>query len=249
MDSKTKKRLLKEIQKEYKHPIDGGLIQWDEENIFKCHAIINGPEDTPYSNGFYIFEFDFSERNYPFKPPYVVFKTTGENTPQKRSKKLLPNCRFNPNLYETGKVCVSFLGTWAGPGWVSTMNTQSMFITLQSLLNDNPIQNEPGFEKYTKTSKQAREYNLIIKHANIRVAVLNTILNPPVKLTDEMREYINTKFLENYDKYIDICTAEEKCKYNKKVIRAPIYSWKEYIDFNFLKKQLKDVKKMIEEQQ
>ena len=24
--------------------------------------------------------------------------------------------RFNPNLYNDGKVCLSILGTWAGPG-------------------------------------------------------------------------------------------------------------------------------------
>ncbi len=25
--------------------------------------------------------------------------------------------RFNPNLYNCGKVCLSLLGTWSGPSW------------------------------------------------------------------------------------------------------------------------------------
>ena len=31
--------------------------------------------------------------------------------------------RFNPNLYNCGKVCLSLLGTWSGPGWVPGEST------------------------------------------------------------------------------------------------------------------------------
>lgn len=31
--------------------------------------------------------------------------------------------RFNPNLYNCGKVCLSLLGTWAGPGWDPAAST------------------------------------------------------------------------------------------------------------------------------
>ena len=31
--------------------------------------------------------------------------------------------RLNPNLYEDGKVCLSLLGTWNGPGWDSKTST------------------------------------------------------------------------------------------------------------------------------
>jgi hypothetical protein len=31
--------------------------------------------------------------------------------------------RLNPNLYHDGKVCLSLLGTWSGPGWVPGQST------------------------------------------------------------------------------------------------------------------------------
>ena len=31
--------------------------------------------------------------------------------------------RFNPNLYDCGKVCLSLLGTWSGPSWDPTAST------------------------------------------------------------------------------------------------------------------------------
>jgi len=67
--------------------------------------MIAGPEGTPYEGG--LFEFDcFMPLEYPNTPPLVHLCTTGGGT-----------VRFNPNLYNCGKVCLSLLGTWPGR-WV-----------------------------------------------------------------------------------------------------------------------------------
>ena len=64
--------------------------------------MIAGPEGTPYEGG--LFEFDcFMPLDYPNVPPLVHLRTTGGG-----------RVRFNPNLYNCGKVCLSLLGTWAG---------------------------------------------------------------------------------------------------------------------------------------
>jgi baculoviral IAP repeat-containing protein 6 len=64
--------------------------------------MIAGPEDTPYAGG--LFEFDcFMPIDYPHKPPLIHLRTTGRGA-----------VRFNPNLYNCGKVCLSLLGTWPG---------------------------------------------------------------------------------------------------------------------------------------
>ena len=64
--------------------------------------MIARPEGTPYSGG--LFEFDcFIPLEYPNKPPLFHLRTTGGGT-----------VRFNPNLYNNGKVCLSLLGTLAG---------------------------------------------------------------------------------------------------------------------------------------
>ncbi len=64
--------------------------------------LITGPRGTPYANG--CFEFDvYFPPDYPQSPPLVHLLTTGNGT-----------VRFNPNLYNDGKVCLSILNTWHG---------------------------------------------------------------------------------------------------------------------------------------
>ena len=65
-------------------------------------ALIIGPEDTPYDSGAFVFDVYFPA-NYPGSPPTVLLRTTGGGS-----------VRFNPNLYNCGKVCLSLLGTWGG---------------------------------------------------------------------------------------------------------------------------------------
>ena len=60
------------------------------------------PEDTPYTGGCYQFDIYFPVK-YPHSAPMVNFRTTGGGI-----------VRFNPNLYQCGKVCLSLLGTWEG---------------------------------------------------------------------------------------------------------------------------------------
>lgn len=74
----------------------------DEGRCDIMKILITGPEDSPYQNG--CFEFDlFFPSTYPFSPPKLTFLTTGAG-----------EVRFNPNLYQDGKVCLSILNTWEG---------------------------------------------------------------------------------------------------------------------------------------
>ncbi len=65
-------------------------------------CIIMGPEDTPYEGGCFIFDI-MCGPSYPSAAPKVLLFTTGGGS-----------VRFNPNLYNCGKVCLSLLGTWSG---------------------------------------------------------------------------------------------------------------------------------------
>ena len=60
--------------------------------------------------------------------------------------------RLNPNMYESGKVCLNILNTWTGKGnevWNPTSsNILQIFVSIQRLvLNAKPYFNEPGYEK------------------------------------------------------------------------------------------------------
>ena len=78
------------------------FLRTDDDRPTLMKVLITGPEETPYSGGCFVFDFFFPGK-YPASPPQVNFRTTGNGS-----------VRFNPNLYNCGKVCLSLLGTWEG---------------------------------------------------------------------------------------------------------------------------------------
>jgi len=83
------------------------FVRADATRMDLLRALIIGPEGTPYQDGCFLFDI-WLPPQYPTVPPLIKFRTT------------YGNCiRFNPNLYSEGKVCLSLLGTWAGPGWTT----------------------------------------------------------------------------------------------------------------------------------
>ena len=160
-------RDLKEIQRMNLSEL-GIHIHFDEEDMLFAKAIIIGPKGTPYENGILYFKIEFP-KNYPFSPPKVKYMSSSKN-------------RIHPNLYVglphnnfEGKVCLSIINTWSGPKWTSIMHIGSILISIQSLLDNNPLRNEPGFEFdvswKNKLYNQIVEYNtyehLIIKNCSM----------------------------------------------------------------------------------
>ncbi len=153
----AQKRITKDIKNFINSDLNnvGIYCHFDDSNIKNVKALIIGPKNTPYENGFYLFDINF-ENDYPFSPPKVKFLTYEYGI------------RFNPNLYINGKVCLSILGTWSGPGWTTCLNLNTVLLSIQSLLNENPIQNEPGFEN--EVGERSKNYSEIIKYHNIASA-------------------------------------------------------------------------------
>lgn len=78
------------------------FVRCDNDRLDVMKVLITGPADTPYANG--CFEFDvYFPSDYPNSPMMINLETTGHHT-----------VRFNPNLYNDGKVCLSVLNTWHG---------------------------------------------------------------------------------------------------------------------------------------
>jgi len=116
-------------------PVEYGssiFVRAVEGRLDLLRALIIGPEDTPYANGCFLF--DIWLNDYPNKPPKVQFRTTGGG-----------RVAFNPNLYSNGKVCLSLLGTWDGPGWIKGESTLlQVLVSIQSLIFvGEPFYNEP----------------------------------------------------------------------------------------------------------
>ena len=169
----------------------------DEEDITKLHALIVGPHGTPYEGGLFYFILRCPE-DYPFKPPRVTLMTTGGG-----------RVTFNPNLYHCGKVCLSILGTWEGPQWSPAMHFSHVLISIQSILNDKPFHNEPGFSHETQFINEANDYNEMIRHETLRVAVVAMMAHPPKNFPADLQNAMVVSFMTNYDRYVSTCTKHK----------------------------------------
>ena len=147
----------------------GIYIEFNESNFLEAKAMIIGPKDSLYEGGFLFFNIKFPT-NYPYSPPDVTYVS--------RNK-----VRIHPNIYVGsgtngfGKVCLSILGTWSGPRWTSIMDITTVLLTIQSLLDKNPLHHEPGQEN--NNTKQNDLYNEVIKYESINTLFLKNILDPP----------------------------------------------------------------------
>ncbi|KAF2401805.1 ubiquitin-conjugating enzyme E2 [Trichodelitschia bisporula] len=88
-------------------PNDGNLMEWT--------ATIEGPTETPYEGLKLKLTFTFPS-NYPYAPPTVLFKTP----------------IYHPNIDFSGRICLDILKD----KWSAIYNTQSVLLSLQSLLGE-----------------------------------------------------------------------------------------------------------------
>lgn len=232
MSSRRLKRIINEIKEleDSKNILEnsGIYIHYDNEDMTKIYAMLVGPNDTPYEKGFYFFKFEYPE-SYPMEPPKTSYHTQGTIRDPKYNN---PICvRFNPNLYTCGKVCLSMLNTWTGPGWVPTNTLSNVLVAIQALvLNEEPLRNEPGFEN--ANSKELNKYNNIIEYANIQISILEMINKPPSNF-EVFKEKMEELFIQNIDFYRNyILTKNETL--NGKLIESPAYGLKVVIDYETL---------------
>jgi ubiquitin-conjugating enzyme E2 Z len=218
----TISRLVKDITYIKKNPlIENGIYYiHDDEDMLKGYALIIGPEETPYFGGFYLFEFIFPT-NYPFSPPKVNFLTNNGEI------------RFNPNLYKNGKVCVSILNTWTGDQWSSCQTLNSVLLTLCSLLNDNPLLNEPGVKHF---HPDCEKYNKMITYGNISVAICGIINKKYLpKKFEIFNDIIKESFMKNYEKIM--CLVETNINIEETIIIG-LYNIRIFINYRNLKNEL-----------
>lgn len=203
----------------------GIYYKLNDINIFNIKCMIVGPENTPYEYGFYFFDI-FISNEYPFKPPKVVFENKNNRF------------RFNPNLYIDGKVCISILNTWSGPQWTSCQSLKSIMISLHSLLHQNPLHNEPGFEN--DYSNRNKIYNCLVTHENYRFCLCKLLESPPHGF-ENFRSIMKTIFLKNYKSINSRLNQLENETYNNKRVYSQIYNLEVKCNYADIKNSLEEV--------
>jgi len=190
------RRITADIKEYRSNPIPGTAVYQCENPITRVYVAIAGPNDSVYQNGIYFFQFDFTN-DYPHEPPKGTFLNWQNTT-----------MRMHPNMYTSGKLCLSILGTWTGPGWTSAMGLNTIILTIQSILDDNPLKNEPGYENNTK-SKDHLTYSQIVKYYNYKDFVTKTLKTtlekPPSEehYTSYFNEFITTYYKETHQTVTD----------------------------------------------
>ena len=224
----TISRLLKDVRQIIKNPLTDNGIYYvhDDSDMLKGYAMIVGPEDTPYFGGYYFFIFEYPY-DYPFRPPNVTFCTNGGNI------------RFNPNLYVSGKVCVSVLNTWHGDQWSSCQTISTILLTLCTLLCKNPLLNEPGI---SESNENVPIYNKIIEYSNINIAICDIVNKKPYiyrPFFDYFYPFVLENFKKNYDKICAFVDSKIGTTDENSIIPLHFYNMNVNIDYKNLREKLK----------
>ncbi len=218
MASRAFKRIAKEISdlnKDAKDLAENGVYTYvNDDNMKEVYALFIGREKTPYHHGFYFIKFTYPD-DYPMSPPKAFYATQGSITGN-------GGVRFNPNLYLCGKVCLSMLNTWQGPGWVPTNTIINVFMAIQALvLHEVPLHNEPGYANHPVKDPVVQGYNRLIEYANYNIGIYE-MLNHPPKGFEVFLPIMEKYFVENFNGIISNI-QEIKTKYNQTDIKCNAY--------------------------
>ena len=229
ISKETFNRMLKDVKDIVMQPLHSHGIYYihNEDDMLKGSALIIGQAGTPYEDGFYLFELKYPA-NYPHSPPEVMFRTNDGQT------------RFNPNLYITGKVCLSVLNTWQGDQWTGCQTISSLLLSICTLLNETPLLNEPGLKE---NHVDYNKYHNIITYKNFDTAMLEVLLGEYTTTNFPMFIMtMQTHFLERFDYTLKRIHALRELHPTRVTIHTMIYGMNITIDYNKLLDKMHNVK-------
>ena len=218
----TIKRLVKDVREIMKNPLEEHGIYYfhNETDMLKGQAMVIGPKGTPYENGYYFFELEFPA-DYPHSPPKVTYFTNDGMT------------RFNPNLYKSGKVCISVLNTWRGEQWTACQTISSILLVLCTTLNNEPLLNEPGVRK---NHRDYDSYHQIITYKNFRIAIVEMLKGTMVRRQFPLfSDIIKKNFVDNYN---DIMKNLDTGQIENITLQTSLYNMTVSINYEKVKEEL-----------
>ena len=146
--SVASKRLFQEYKNLLSAPPDGITAgPLNEDDLFTWEALIQGPEETPFSGGIFPASLTFP-RDYPLNPPKMRF--LGEI--------------WHPNVYPNGEVCISILHPpgddpnhyeKASERWSPIQSVEKILISVMSMLAE-PNDESPANVEAAKMWRERR---------------------------------------------------------------------------------------------
>jgi ubiquitin-protein ligase len=182
---------------------------------------------SPYTGGLFLFEVSIPS-DFPLTPPKVKFN------PKQGT------CRFHPNYYETGKVCLSVINTWAGEDWTPSMSLLSIINILEERFNERALCFEPG--KENASHGMLIEYNQCIEYAKYTNCIIPIMTNK-YEVYADFQSVLVAEFLKNYDHYMK-CVAALSI-YNNKCLHMPFYGYRYQVDTSIVKDKLQAINESL----
>lgn len=183
------KRWVKAVQKELKilknNLPDTIYVRASEDRMDLLRVVMVGASRTPYHDGLFFFDLHLPP-SYPDVPPLVYYHSFG--------------LRLNPNLYNSGTVCLSLLNTFSGEAsdvWSpATSSLLQVVVSIQGLiLNDQPYYNEAGYETLVGMPEGRR--NALPYCENAYLLTLRTMLHllhrPPSGFEGFVRDHFRRR--------------------------------------------------------
>ncbi|THH17035.1 hypothetical protein EW146_g3707 [Bondarzewia mesenterica] len=155
------RRIMRELTELRTNPPEGIRVVTNEDNMLDVTGIIQGPEGTPYSGGYFRVKFKFTEE-FPAAPPKCWFATK----------------IFHPNVSDAGEICVSTLKK----DWKSSYGIGHILVTVKCLL----IYPNPDSALDEEAGKLLQEnYESYCQRAKLITSVHATPKVPPTEFTDK----------------------------------------------------------------
>ena len=146
----TLQRIQKELIEIKKDPPANCSAGPEAEDLYEWQASIMGPKDSPYQGGVFWLKIHFP-KDYPFKPPKVMFLTK----------------IYHPNISSSGAICIDILKD----NWSPALTISKVLLCICSLLDD-PNPDDPLVPDIAELFNNDREaYNTKAKVMTLQYAM------------------------------------------------------------------------------
>lgn len=176
---------------------------------------------SPYTGGFFLFEIKFPN-DYPMSPPKIEFNPKTSN------------CRFHPNYYTTGKVCLSVINTWGNNDWSPAMSLMALVITIEERFFERALGCEPGNENTTLT--KFREYNDFVEFYKYKTAIID-IIDKRYNIYEPFYKTINEQLQQDKEWHNERMIKLINTMQGKQVI-VPVYNGRTITNYLRIKDEL-----------
>mgnify|MGYP003335228677 FL=1 len=146
----TLQRITKELKEIQNDPPANCSAGPEGDDMYEWQASIMGPKDSPYSGGVFWLKIHFP-KDYPFKPPKVMFLTR----------------IYHPNISSSGAICIDILKD----NWSPALTISKVLLCICSLLDD-PNPDDPLVPDIAELFNSDREaYNTKAKVMTLQFAM------------------------------------------------------------------------------